>query len=157
MLPQRSLNQSLVDKYFADYPALAPLFDRVGFFDVFATPWFAAIYLLLMVSLVGCVLPRAWEHASGCARRPVADPAQPRPAAPPRRARRSTPPSTRSRQRSRARLKGWRRAEVTEDGVLSVSAEKGYLREAGNLVFHLSLIGLLLGFAAASCTATRAR
>ena len=28
------------------------------------------------------------------------------------------------------------------------SAEKGYLREAGNLVFHLSLIGLLIGFAA---------
>jgi cytochrome c biogenesis protein len=29
----------------------------------------------------------------------------------------------------------------------TVSAEKGYLREAGNLLFHLSLIGLLVGFA----------
>src|SRR3954467_9078480 len=61
LLPQRSLNQSLVDQYFTDYPALAPILDRLQFFDVFASPWFAAIYLLLMVSLVGCVLPRTLE------------------------------------------------------------------------------------------------
>src|SRR5205823_3578773 len=28
-----------------------------------------------------------------------------------------------------------------------VSAEKGYLREVGNLLFHLSLVGILAGFA----------
>ena len=65
LLPQRSLNQRLVDQYFADHPSLAPLLDRLGFFDVFAAPWFAAVYLLLMISLVGCVLPRALEHAHG--------------------------------------------------------------------------------------------
>src|SRR3954468_9219075 len=55
LLPQRSLNQQLVDQYFADYPRLAPLLDRIGAFEIFATPWFAAIYLLLMISLVGCL------------------------------------------------------------------------------------------------------
>ena len=47
----------------------------------------------------------------------------------------------------RARLKGWRVAESAEDDQRGISAEKGYLREAGNLVFHLALIGLLVGFA----------
>src|SRR5215213_2591735 len=51
LLPQRSLNIRLVEAYLADHPQLGPLFDRLGFFDVFAAPWFAAIYLLLMVSL----------------------------------------------------------------------------------------------------------
>ena len=74
LLPQRSLNQSLVDQYFADHPTLAPLLDRLGFFDVFAAPWFAAVYLLLMISLVGCVLPRALEHAQALRAAPVAVP-----------------------------------------------------------------------------------
>src|SRR5687767_15747711 len=34
LLPQRSLNQRLVDQYFADYPWLAPTVDRLGFFDL---------------------------------------------------------------------------------------------------------------------------
>src|SRR4051812_36474604 len=51
LLPQRSLNQRLVDQYFTDNPALAPVLDKIGLFDVFATPWFASVYLLLMVSL----------------------------------------------------------------------------------------------------------
>src|SRR3954447_8056162 len=72
LLPQRSLNQTLVDKYFTDYPWLAPTLDRLGFFDVFAAPWFAAIYLLLMVSLIGCVLPRTVEHAKALRAAPVA-------------------------------------------------------------------------------------
>src|SRR5690349_24755460 len=74
LLPQRSLNQRLVDQYFADHPSLAPLLDRLGFFDVFAAPWFAAVYLLLMISLVGCVLPRALEHARALRAAPVAAP-----------------------------------------------------------------------------------
>jgi cytochrome c biogenesis protein len=147
LLPQRSLNRSLVEKYFTDYPALAPWLDRLGFFDVFAAPWFAAIYLLLMVSLIGCVVPRAVEHLRGVRARPV------------------TVPSNLSRlphhttftldgdvdaaaDLLRDRLTGWRRTEEGDAGGRTFSAEKGYLREAGNLVFHLSLIGLLVGFAA---------
>ena len=37
--------------------------DAFGLLNVFAAPWFAAIYLLLFVSLAGCVLPRAWRLA----------------------------------------------------------------------------------------------
>ena len=142
LLPQRSLNQGLVDQYFADHPTLAPLLSRLGFFDVFAAPWFAAVYLLLMVSLVGCVLPRALEHAKALRAAPVAVPRNlarlPHHAV----ATLDVDPEA-AAAAVRARLKGWRTSE-TPDGF---SAEKGYLREAGNLVFHLALIGLLLGFA----------
>ena len=74
LLPQRSLNQRLVDAVPRRHPRSRPSLDRLGFFDVFAAPWFAAIYLLLMVSLVGCVLPRTVEHATALRGRPVATP-----------------------------------------------------------------------------------
>jgi cytochrome c biogenesis protein len=42
----------------------------------------------------------------------------------------------------------WRADRRDEDGdVKTVAAEKGYLRETGNLVFHVSLVVLLLGIA----------
>src|SRR5690349_16595398 len=70
LLPQRTLNQQLVTQYFTDHPALAPLLDELKFFDVFAAPWFAAVYLLLMVSLVGCLLPRTAEQVRALRRPP---------------------------------------------------------------------------------------
>jgi cytochrome c biogenesis protein len=45
------------------------------------------------------------------------------------------------------RLRGWRRVTRTDGDTLEVSAEKGYLREFGNLVFHFSLLGLLVAIA----------
>ena len=142
LLPQRSLNQRLVDQYFADHPSLAPLLDRLGFFDVFAAPWFAAVYLLLMISLVGCVLPRALEHTRALQAAPVAVPRN-LARLPHHAVATLDVPAEEATAAVRARLKGWRVAE-SPDGI---SAEKGYLREAGNLVFHLALIGLLVGFA----------
>ncbi|WP_372496998.1 cytochrome c biogenesis protein ResB [Pseudonocardia humida] len=150
LLPQRSLNQRLVEQYFADNPSIAPLLDSLGFFDVFAAPWFAAVYLLLMVSLVGCVLPRTVEHARALRAAPVAVPRN-----------LSRLPHHGSAELPvgldeaaalvRGRLRGWRVAERSDDSGdaagRSFSAEKGYLREAGNLLFHLSLIGLLVMFA----------
>ncbi|HEV2087405.1 MAG TPA: cytochrome c biogenesis protein ResB, partial [Cryptosporangiaceae bacterium] len=53
--------------------------------------------------------------------------------------------------RAALRRRRWRavvRAE--ESGAVTVSAEKGYLRETGNLAFHLALVALLLGAAAGS-------
>ena len=38
----------------------------------------------------------------------------------------------------------------------AVAAEKGYLREAGNLVFHVALIVMLVAFAVGSCSSPRA-
>jgi len=54
VLPQRAVNPENVAKYFTKHPQLAPFLDRFGGFDVFASVWFASIYLLLFTSLVGC-------------------------------------------------------------------------------------------------------
>jgi cytochrome c biogenesis protein len=68
LLPQRGLNPIKVDDFFTAHPSLAPLLDRLSLFDVFAAPWFAAIYLLLFIS---DRLPRA---ADPVARAGVAPP-----------------------------------------------------------------------------------
>lgn len=147
LLPQYSLNPEQVDAYFARHPGLAPILDRLGFFEVFAAPWFAAIYLLLMVSLVGCIVPRSVELARNLRAEPVAVPR--RLARLPHHATATLDePVDAVLQRVRRHLSGWRRAEGEEpDGTRTVSAEKGYLREVGNLVFHLSVVGLLIAFA----------
>jgi cytochrome c biogenesis protein len=146
LLPQRSLNQQLVTTYFADHPTLAPLLDRLRFFDVFAAPWFAAVYLLLMVSLVGCLLPRTIDQLRALRTPPVATPRHlarlPHSADEVLDA-----PVAAVEARVRGRLRGWRTAWQDEDGSRAVSAERGRLREAGNLVFHISLVGLLVAFA----------
>ena len=146
LLPQRSLNQRLVDDYLADHPQLGPVLDRLGLFDVFAAPWFAAIYLLLMVSLVGCVLPRTSRTPRRCAA----------PVATPRNLARLPHHAVgeldvgldEATERVEARLRRLAPADRPDGAGRTVSAEKGYLREPGNLAFHISLIGVLLGFAA---------
>ncbi|MDQ2789913.1 MAG: cytochrome c biogenesis protein ResB [Actinomycetota bacterium] len=147
LLPQYSLNAQRVRTYTAQHPTLAPVLDRLGFFEVFASPWFAAIYLLLFVSLVGCVVPRSMDYARQLRRAPVATPRNlarlPLHAAGDSA---STPAEVIAA--ARRRLRGWRIAEREEPGgVRTLSAERGYLREAGNLVFHLALLGLLVSFA----------
>src|SRR5919205_407548 len=74
LLPQRGLNPVKVDQFYSAHPDLAPLLDKLSLFDVFAAPWFAAIYLLLFVSLVGCLVPRIAMHARTLTRRPPAAP-----------------------------------------------------------------------------------
>ncbi|MEV0948051.1 cytochrome c biogenesis protein ResB [Rhodococcus sp. NPDC049939] len=153
LLPQRSLNESKVNEYIANRPTLGPWMDKLELFDVFGSFWFTAIYVLLFVSLVGCILPRCVEHAKALRTRPV-------PA--PRNLARlphhhedrvdETPEEVAGRLRSQ--LRGWR-VETRDsghrgvrDGEITLSAEKGYLREFGNLAFHLSLVGLLVAVAA---------
>jgi cytochrome c biogenesis protein len=147
LLPQRSLNAANVEEYLAEHRTLGPLLDRLGFFDVFASPWFAAIYLLLFVSLVGCLVPRTFDHVKASRAKPVATPRNlarlPHHAA-------STSDLTPADAvaAARARLAGWRVVERAEpDGAHTLSAEKGYLREVGNLVFHFALLALLVSFA----------
>jgi cytochrome c biogenesis protein len=147
LLPQYSLNPQRVRTYQAQHPRLAPVLDRLGFFEVFASPWFAAIYLLLFVSLVGCVVPRSVEYARQLRRAPVATPRNlgrlPHHA---RAASDAVPEEILAA--ARRRLRGWRIAEREESGgARTLSAERGYLREAGNLVFHVALLGLLVSFA----------
>jgi cytochrome c biogenesis protein len=148
LLPQRSLSQSNVSQYFREHPTLAPVLDRLYLFDVFSSPWFAAIYLLLFISLIGCVLPRAAEHARNLLSPPPPAPRHlqrlPESAELP-----ADLPPTAALDVVEEELRVHRFRVVRREGRSGpeLSAEKGYLRETGNLLFHLSLLALLLGLA----------
>jgi cytochrome c biogenesis protein len=146
LLPQRSLNESKVGEYLAEHPRIGPWLDRLQFFDVFSSFWFTAIYVLLFISLVGCLLPRMVEHARSLRAQPV--PAPRNLARLPKHAVLARPgdPAQLAAQLT-ARLRGWRTIVRENHGVTEISAEKGYLREFGNLVFHFSLLGLLAAVA----------
>ena len=62
ILPQRSLNQGNVADYIANNGRLAEIYDQLQLFDVFESTWFNSIFMLLTISLVGCILPRSWDH-----------------------------------------------------------------------------------------------
>ena len=148
LLPQRSLNVQKVDAYIAAHPTFGPLMNRVGLFEVFASPWFAAVYVLLFVSLIGCLLPRSWDHVRNLRAKPV--PAPRNLARLPHHHESTTDLDVSAAADAvQASLKRWRTArhEGTGDrtGEIVVSAERGHLREWGNLVFHFSLVGLLVG------------
>lgn len=146
VLPQRGIDPVLVREWIADAPTWGPLLDRLGFFDVYAAPWFAAIYLLLFISVIGCVLPRTATHIKALRSAP--------PRAPRRLARlpefRTWTDSdadvdqTLNRVEADLRRRRWRVARGADDNGAWVAAEKGYARETGNLLFHAALIALLL-------------
>jgi cytochrome c biogenesis protein len=152
LLPQRSLSQNNVNGYFADHPTLAPVLDRLYLFDVFSSPWFAAVYLLLFVSLIGCVLPRGLEHFR--AMRAAPPPAPRNLLRLPDSGELTTPlPGAQALDvvEEELRVRRFRVVRRPADTAGSsggeLSAEKGYLKETGNLLFHLSLVALLLGLA----------
>lgn len=146
LVPQRSLNAQKVDDYLAQHTVVGPLMDRVGLFEVFASPWFAAIYVLLFVSLIGCLVPRTLEHARALRAKPVAAPRNL--ARLPHHHETTVDASVDEvAARVEAGLRRWRRSTTRSGGTVVVSAERGYLRELGNLVFHFSLVGLLVGVA----------
>ncbi|MFT3901034.1 MAG: cytochrome c biogenesis protein ResB [Gordonia sp. (in: high G+C Gram-positive bacteria)] len=152
LLPQHPLNEAKTQNYIQTHGTLGKVMDRLQLFDVFASSWFTAIYVLLFVSLVGCLLPRTLEHWQSLRARPVpvprnllrmprheeievdgdVDPAE-------------------LAERIEGNLRGWRKTiytpEQSKAGTYEVSAEKGYLREFGNLVFHFALLSLLLAVA----------
>lgn len=146
LLPQRSLNAAKVDEYLADHPVIGPWLDRLQAFDVFGSFWFTAIYVLLFVSLVGCLTPRMVEHVRSLRATPVAAPRNlarlPKHAAATIVGEPDVVAATIT-----ARLRGRRTVIRQRGSVVEVSAEKGYLHEFGNLVFHFSLLGLLVAVA----------
>jgi cytochrome c biogenesis protein len=152
LLPQRSLNAGKVSDYLAAHPVIGPWLDALQAFDVFSSFWFTAIYVLLFVSLVGCLTPRMIEQARTLRATPVAAPRNL--ARLPKHANSQVAgePDTLAATIS-GRLRGWRTTIRQREGApgsetsVEVSAEKGYLREFGNLVFHFSLLGLLVAVA----------
>ena len=154
VLPQRPQDPAAVATYLADNPGLGAWLDRLGLFDVYASVWFSAVYLLLFVSLIGCIVPRIAMHGRALRARP---PRAPRrfdrfgvrdqavvdvPAA------EVLAVATRALAGPLRALPRFRVDTGREDsGALTVSAERGYLRESGNIVFHLALVGLLVAVA----------
>ncbi|MBF8187094.1 cytochrome c biogenesis protein ResB [Nonomuraea sp. K274] len=143
LVPQRGVDPDKVARLYEQSPTLAEWYDRFQLFEVFTSAWFAAVYLLLFTSLIGCVVPRTATYLRELRRKP--------PAAPKNLAR--LPHSAAFEgdlevEEAARRLRGLRFRVVTGDGW--VSAEKGYLREVGNLFFHVALLGILLAIGAGS-------
>jgi cytochrome c biogenesis protein len=146
VFPQRGVDATAVAQYEDDHPALSPWLDRLGLFDVYSSPWFSAVYLLLFVSLVGCVVPRTRVHLAAVRARP--------PRAPSRMSRMPAhetvpvPAGADVLEVARDLLRRKRYRVDVRDG--AVCAERGYLRETGNLLFHVALLGLLVAVALGS-------
>jgi cytochrome c biogenesis protein len=144
LLPQRPTDPIRVSEYFTANPAVAPWLNRLGFFDVFGSVWFAAIYLVLFISLIGCILPRTATYLKALRDLPARPPGKLDTlpghtigTAP------GSPAEVLDAAQAQLRARGYRvRREVD-----SVSAERGYLRETGNLVFHICLVLTLIGLA----------
>jgi len=147
LVPQRSADPNGVTQYFRDDPALAENLDKIQAFDVYSSAWFSAIYLLLFVSLIGCVIPRMKHHVQALRAKPPTTPA--------RLSRlagfttRDAPVGTDAAAavdsaRGLLKSRGYRVVRVDTGGSLSVSAERGYVRETGNLAFHTALVGMLI-------------
>lgn len=150
IFPQRMADPNGVAQWERDNPDLFPVLDGLKLFDVYLSPWFSAIYLLLFVSLVGCVIPRIKHHAKALRARPPRTPARLSRLADYRAVQRSSadPGSDAEAaidiaQKQLASL-GYRVERYDTGPTFSVSAERGYWRETGNLVFHLALVGVLI-------------
>ena len=146
LIPQRS-DELKVEAFKKAHPDVSPLYEKLGMFHVFSSPWFSAIYILLFLSLLGCIVPHTWQFVGQLRARP--------PAAPRHLTRlpaystwRTDATPEQVAEAARGVLRG-RRFRTSVTGT-SVAGEKGYLRETGNLLFHIALFGLLIGFALTS-------
>ena len=147
LFPQRSQNPVQVRQYFIDNPQAAIWLDRFSMFEVFSSPWFSAIYLLLFISLIGCVLPRSIEHLKAIGAKPPLT------------------PKYLDRMEFYTEMKKVELDEVEKylkkkhfrirRDENSISAEKGYARESGNLLFHLSLVLILIAVGVGSLLGSR--
>ncbi|MDX3245676.1 cytochrome c biogenesis protein ResB [Streptomyces sp. ME18-1-4] len=144
LIPQSGTDETKVADFRQAHRTLAPVYDRLGLFHVYSSVWFSAVYILLFVSLIGCIVPRTWQFVGQLRGRP--------PGAPKRLTRlpayttwRTEAEPEQVREAALALLKKRRfRAHLAGD---AVAAEKGYLREVGNLAFHVALIVMLVAFA----------
>ncbi|MCT7350796.1 cytochrome c biogenesis protein ResB [Streptomyces sp. 15-116A] len=144
LIPQTGIDETKVADFRERHDVLAPIYDKLGLFNVYSSVWFSAIYILLFISLIGCIVPRTWQFVGQLRGRP--------PGAPKRLTRlpayttwRTEAEPEQVREAALALLKKRRfRAHVAGD---AVAAEKGYVREVGNLAFHIALIVMLIAFA----------
>nr|WP_179665786.1 cytochrome c biogenesis protein ResB [Nocardioides panaciterrulae] len=147
LIPQTGVDSLKTSQWQDAHPQLTPIYQKLSLFSVYNSPWFSAIYLLLMVSLVGCIVPRTLVYWRGLRAQP--------PAAPrnltrmPDHATYETDLAPEDVLAGARTLLRKRRYRMRESGD-AVSFERGYLREAGNLLFHVSVLVVLVGFAMGS-------
>ncbi|MGQ7310968.1 cytochrome c biogenesis protein ResB [Microbacterium arabinogalactanolyticum] len=153
VFPQRSADPNGVLKYKTDNPDLFPILDKLSMFDVYSSPWFSAVYILLFISLIGCIIPRIKHHAKALRALPPRTPARLARLEDHRSVTRAlTGTATQDADAAASidvaekQLKalGYRVARYDRGRVWSVSAERGYWRETGNLIFHIALVGVLI-------------
>ncbi|WP_429461443.1 cytochrome c biogenesis protein ResB [Microbacterium sp. ZKA21] len=153
VFPQRMADPNGVTQWQANNPDMFPVLDALSMFDVYLSPWFSAIYLLLFASLVGCVIPRIKHHAKALRTRPPRTPARLQRLADHLEVERETASTedaaaeaSRAADVAQKQLKalGYRVERYDAGKTYSVSAERGYWRETGNLLFHLALVGVLV-------------
>lgn len=146
VIPQDSVDSLRAANWKEKHPSLTPVYERLGLFSVYDSPWFSAIYILLMISLIGCILPRTKVYARAMRARP---PRVPRNLARLPEHRTLSVEATPEQVLATAggALRGFRQDTAPIDGGGSIAAERGYLREAGNLLFHISVVIVLVGFA----------
>lgn len=158
IFPQRMADPNGVTQWERDNPDLFPVLDGLKLFDVYLSPWFSAIYLLLFASLVGCVIPRIKHHAKALRARPPRTPARLQRLEDYRAVTRD--PAVDSGTKTgdaeaeaaasidvatkQLKALGYRVERYDRGRTFSVSAERGYWRETGNLIFHLALVGVLV-------------
>nr|WP_241521827.1 cytochrome c biogenesis protein ResB [Arthrobacter pityocampae] len=157
LFPQRPANPAVVTQYIQDNPDTGPILDWFQLFDVYSSVWFSAIYLLLFISLIGCVIPRAIAHFRAVRSKPPRTPKRLSRLpvhgmleVPADQARRTglTPATAAEQAAVMLRKRGYR-VDVRDASTdrPSVGAERGLAKELGNLVFHTSLIGVLVSVA----------
>lgn len=139
LFPQRSSDPNGVTTYFQNNPSSAPILDKFQLFDVYTSSWFSSIYLLLFISLIGCVLPRVRHHWDAIRSNPIETPRNLK-RFPAYLAKTSKQANVVGKLAEKLRSQRYRVLETKT----SVSAEKGFVRETGNLLFHISLIGVLV-------------
>lgn len=161
LFPQRSADPNGVIIWQDENPELFKILDAypLQLFDVYGSIWFSAIYLLLFISLIGCVLPRIGHHWKALRNPPPKTPARLNRMAGYKQIFVSNEDATEAEKEEFAeravqiaheqlRSQGYRVETQTREfrgtKEKSASAERGYMRETGNLVFHLGLLGVLL-------------
>ena len=141
LFPQRPVNELKVEDWIANHPSWARLAEWFGLFDVYGSWWFTAIYALLLVSVVGCIVPRYLAFVRQIRSRPRAG------------------GSLRGLQRYRETIVATAPEQVLADAEGSfrrrryrtfrvghtIVGEKGHLRELGSIVFHTAFLLLLAG------------
>ncbi len=143
-IPQAPNSPQRVARFFTDHPLLARVYDALGLFDVFGSWWFTLSYVLVLVSLASCLIPRTRGLLRGLRQRiqpardleglrhfawgTVAEP----------------PDEALGRARRVLRRRRYRvsRGDGGEGGL---AAEKGLARDVGSLLFHWAFFLLLVG------------